>query len=191
MANNPPRQQLQLGEAQSTKAAKLAAYKIYNRYQRHRNDPTLDEITFDYIEGDNLQAHLTMFCAWLGNTTISHGFDKLEDHCWAVVPEPDDKSKTVKYVKAKTKVEYAGKVMEALLQKFPNHPSWRGNKGEEGCWWTVMRAGSLKAATRNQDTNEDESTTTRPLYMENKPGYQPRASYENINSEVDRIDMDA
>ena len=58
-----------------------------------------------------------MFCSWLGNTTISHGFDKLEDHCWAVAPEPEAASnKTVKYVKAKTKVECAGKVKETLLQ---------------------------------------------------------------------------
>ena len=98
MANNPPQRELLLGEAQSTKAAKLAAYKIYNRYQRHRNDPTLDEITLDYIEGDNLQAHLTRFCAWLGNTTISHGFDKLQDNCWAVLLEPDNTSKIAKYV---------------------------------------------------------------------------------------------
>ena len=54
-----------------------------------------------------------------------------------------------------------------------------------------MRAGLLRAATRNQDTNEDESTTTHPLYMENKPGYQPRTLNDVINSEVDRIDMDA
>ena len=75
------------------------------------------------------------------------------------------------------------------MEKFPDHPNWKGHKGEEGCWWTVMRAGLLKTATHNQDTDEDESTTTHLLYMENKPGYQPRVSNEVINSEVDSIDM--
>jgi hypothetical protein len=48
-------------------------------------------MTMSYIESDNLQGHLTMFCAWLGKTTISIGWQNIKDIESWVFPVTTDK----------------------------------------------------------------------------------------------------
>jgi hypothetical protein len=87
---------------------------------------------------------------------------------WVVPSETTEKTK---FMKASSKVDYASRVKNAIKEKFPSHPDWHGHTGDEYSWWTVTRKGLDKAAQRNQNTNEDESTTgLRPLYLENCPG---------------------
>jgi hypothetical protein len=175
-----------LGEVDNTHAGSITAIRLWNRYQESRNEPTLQEMTMSYIESDNLRAHLTMFCAWLGKTTISIGWQNIKDLQSWVVPVTMDKTK---FMKASSKVDYASRVKNAIKEKFPSHPDWHGHTGDDDSWWTVTKKGLDKAAQRNQNTNEDESTTgLRPLYLENCPGYQPRergiARKKNTNSRV-------
>jgi hypothetical protein len=116
----------------------------------------------------------------LADTTISHGFEEMELNCWV---NPDDKC----YLKGTTKVEYAGKVKEALKEKFPNHPCWWGHIGDEYSWWTLMQKGLQKAANCTQNNIEDVSKTIHPLYLENKPVYQPEelpTDYQRIRQSI-------
>ena len=126
--------------ADSSHAELVAAIRLFNKYQNSRNEPSFESMAVDYVEDDNLRAHLARYGQWIGTTSIPYAHQKTDIHTWG------QSSSDVRYLRASTKIEYADKLKEALKEKFPNHTDWIGHTGDEHSWWSAMRAGLTKLA---------------------------------------------
>ena len=146
-----------LGEADQTHTGYLRAIKLFDAYQKNRDEPPLEELDEEYFEADNLENELGLYLHWLASTNIPKYFDRS--------PTSQDGSPTT-YLVTSTKIIYAGKLKEALKHRFPSHPSLQ--RDAEG-WWTALSRDFKKAANRQQNMMAQEEFGERkkyPLYRD-------------------------
>ena len=56
----------QMGQANSTTGGYLAAIKLFDKFQVHREDPAFDNLTEEDVENDNLLVLLVLLVSDLG-----------------------------------------------------------------------------------------------------------------------------
>jgi hypothetical protein len=119
--------------------------------------PPVDQLTDKHVEADNMQFLLLKFGLWLAATPIPHSSDRDNETFEPKVDNP-------RYIVFGTLDKYYSKTKETLKNKFPDHDYW---KSEE--WWTELRQGLSKAATRNKIRGDLAfgDPKTRCLYKDN------------------------
>lgn len=134
-----------MANAESTGRVDNAAVVLFNDYQDIRNEPHLDALTKEYVEGENMKLTLQKLNKYLISTNIrkKNGQDGYLDH--------------------NSKVQYASKVKTLLQSKFPDHYFFNNEKA-----WTDMR-NQLKKGAKRFDQNSDEKQSksrTIALFMD-------------------------
>ena len=107
-----------LGEAEHTVAGKKTAIKAFNYQQKLRNVPTVDELTKEDVEADNLQHIISRWALWLATTPIpTYHNENFE-------PRLTGPGQVTKYMTVSSKAKYFERVKEVLKDKFSTYPDW-------------------------------------------------------------------
>lgn len=132
------------GSSDSTIAGTGSAVKVFDRFQKGREDPVLDEITEVHVEGDHLVSLLTAFGTYFRDLQIKTPLG---------------------FMTPKTKGIYYGKVKEELKKKFPLHVFWLDKDA-----WTSMLKNFNTGCTRQRQFDDDVNATDtkcRSIYKDN------------------------
>ena len=164
----------QMGQANSTTGGYLAAIKLFDKFQVHREDPAFDNLTEEDVENDNLSYLYCSFLTWAANTPIHDASSK----------NPE------KMITFETKEKYIGKVKEAFKKKFMGHEWWKS----EETWGPDLKKQFKKEASRHQLEGHDQGfkdPKTTGLYkrIEGNPGLQ-RAKYRVATTDGESVDFD-
>ena len=162
-----------LGEADQTHGGYLRAIKLFDAYQKGRDEPPMDAINEKYFEADNLQYELGLYLRWLAKTNIPKSLDRPRNG--GGTPNSQQSGSPGSWsegtggqghLAATTKMVYAGKIKEEIKRRFPSHPSLQPG---QDAWWTALCKDFKKAAERKQNMTAEEDFGERkkyPLYRD-------------------------
>jgi hypothetical protein len=155
------------GQSQSNLKSRESARKIILAYRRSEHLP--DDLAWKEIEDDGLKQLTTAMCFWLAERGIpSMGFD---ENLQPIHPGNN------RCLLPNTLAQYLGYWLLDVRQMFPGHEDFRESLDDNSGmtpttpWWSHMRAGFIKAATKFQMSLEEDvvfgTDTLHPLYKDN------------------------
>ena len=151
-----------LGEAESTFVNKKTAIKAFNFQQTLRNCPTIEAITEEDAESDNLQHIISRWALWLASTPIPTYHDD------NFKPRFSGNVQAIEYMTVSSKVKYFERVKEVLKDKFGTHSDWTN----ESTWYKPLKDNFTKECKQRSlrnDANDAGDRQIRPLYKMNFP----------------------
>ncbi|KAG7374498.1 hypothetical protein IV203_013593 [Nitzschia inconspicua] len=151
------------GQSPSNVRGRDAAKKVVAAYRRSSGLP--DDVTWEEIKGENLKSLTASMCFWLASRSIpSKGFDE------NLQPTRPDNNQRLT---SDTLVYYVGLWLTQVRDMFPQHEDFKeSNPKATTPWWTEMRSGFAKAASKYQISQGDDVVfgldKMLPLYKDNK-----------------------